>query len=205
MAETPPPANPDLDLKPEITNNSPVLRRWLKKIPNVQAEIANDPSFRTRIRLGYTDFSDKGGGISIGLEDLFLPPTRLTLNADYQTNFKDDRNSWGVNFRYYLRPLGSRFNLAPILGYRHVQLDRDTASGLDLGLRAVLVLSRKGAAEIALGQSWVAPTRETEMGLTTFSFGYALTPHLRLSTEFQRQNARQQKESRVGIFLEWMF
>lgn len=205
IAQIPTSGRQDLDLKPEIIENSPTLKRWLQKIPNLQTEIANDPSFQTRLRLGYTDFSNAGGGVSVGIEDVFFPPTRLTLSADYQTNFKNDRSSWGADLRYYLRPLGNRFNLAPIVGYRQVEIDRDTTSGLNLGLRAVFVLSRKGAADIALSQSWVAPTRDREVGLTTLSFGYAVTAQLRLSTEFQRQNGRQQNESRVGVFLEWMF
>jgi hypothetical protein len=40
--------------------------------------------------------------------------------------------------------------------------------------------------------------------LTTLTFGYAVTRQLRLSTDIQKQNAPEQKDSRVGIGLEWM-
>jgi hypothetical protein len=68
-----------------------------------------------------------------------------------------------------------------------------------------LQLSRTGAADIALTQSWLNPGSDSEeVGLTTLTFGYALTHQLRLSTDFQRQNAPQHKDSRLGIGFEWM-
>lgn len=56
---------------PEITNaakdlsieNSPVLQRWQRQVPNVLEDIKNDPSFRTRWRLGYNRFSRATGQI----------------------------------------------------------------------------------------------------------------------------------------------
>ncbi len=68
----------------------------------------------------------------------------------------------------------------------------------------LLVLSRGGAADIAITQSWVAPGTAEEVGLTTLSIGYAVTHNLRLSTDIQKQNSRQSKDNRVGIILEWM-
>jgi hypothetical protein len=67
-----------------------------------------------------------------------------------------------------------------------------------------LVLSRGGAADISLTQSWVSPGTDEEVGLTTLSFGYAVTRNLRLSTDIQKQNSLEDKDSRVGIVLEWM-
>ena len=65
---------------PEITNtakdlsieDSPVLQRWQRQIPNVLEEIKNDPSFRTRLRLGYAYFpsQEQAGGVNIGFEDI---------------------------------------------------------------------------------------------------------------------------------------
>jgi hypothetical protein len=170
-------------------------------------DIRQDPSFRTRLRLGYSYFpsSNKAGGVNIGLEDVFVGRTGLTLNADYQTSFNGKREALGTDLRYYLRPLGSYINVAPVLGYRHLETSRYTTDGLNVGLRLLLALSRSGAADISLTQSWVSPRTGEEVGLTTLSFGYALSRHLRLSTEIQKQNARQRKDSQVGVVVEWMF
>ncbi len=103
-----------------------------------------------------------------------------------------------------MRPLGSYVNIAPLVGYRHLQTDEYSTDGVNVGARLKLVLSRGGAADISLTQSWVAPGTTEEVGLTTLSFGYAMTRNLRLSTDIQKQNSRQSKDSRVGIVLEWM-
>jgi hypothetical protein len=86
-----------------------------------------------------------------------------------------------------------------------VEGDSYSTDGVNVGVRLQLQLSRTGAADIALSQSWVNPGSDSEeVGLTTLTFGYAVTDHLRLSTDLQKQNAPQQKDSRVGIGLEWM-
>lgn len=195
-----------LDLSPEIIEGSPVLQRWLRQVPNVLRDIANDPSFRTRLRLGYSQFPSSGqaSGWNAGVEDLFIGRTGLTVSGDYQATFDGERKAWGADLRYYLLPLGSYLNLAPVVGYRNLETDRYSTDGVNLGLRLLLVLSRSGAADISLTQSWVAPGTDDEVGLTTLSVGYALTHNLRLSTDLQKQNARQSKDSRVGIVLEWM-
>ncbi|MGA7936670.1 MAG: hypothetical protein WCA35_24155, partial [Kovacikia sp.] len=203
----PAPASPSLDLPPNLIKSSPVLQRWLQKIPNIQEDIRHDPAFRTRLRLGYSQFpsTNQAGGLNIGLEDLFIGRTGLTLSSDYQASFNGKREAWGTDLRYYVLPLGNRINLAPVLGYRHLETTRYSTDGLNAGLRLLLVPSRTGAADIALTQSWVAPGTDQEVGLTTLSLGYALTDHLRLATDIQKQNARQRKDSRIGIVLEWMF
>ena len=73
-----------------------------------------------------------------------------------------------------------------------------------MGAKLILVLSRGGAADISLSQSWVSPGSKDEVGLTKLSFGYAISPHLRVSTDIQKQNSRQNKDSSVGLILEWM-
>lgn len=202
----PPSAAEQLDLDPQILENSPVLQRWTEEIPDVLSEIRNDPSFRTRVRVGYSSFpsSDRAGGVHLGIEDVFVPHTHLTLSGDYQAALNGSRESYGSELRYYALPLGGSVNVAPVVGYRWLD-DRYNIDGVNLGLRLQLQLSRTGAADIALAQSWVNPGSETEeVGITTLTFGYALTQHLRLSTDLQRQNARQHKDSRLGIGLEWM-
>lgn len=202
----PKPAAPELDLSPQIIERSPVLQRWRNQLPNVLEDIRRDPSFRTRLRLGYSQFpsTDQAGGVNVGVEDVFIGRTGLTMSADYHTAFNGEREAFGADLRYYLRPLGSYFNIAPVVGYRHLDTDRYSTDGLNLGARLLLVLSRGGAADISLTQTWVSPGSDHEVGLTTLSVGYALTHNLRLSTDIQKQNARERKDSRVGIVLEWM-
>lgn len=193
----------DLDLNPEVIKNSPLLQRWLRGVPNVLAEIANEPSFPTKLRLGYS-FSSSDGGVNIGLEDGFVGNTRFTISGEYQTTFNGDRTAYGADLRYYVRPLGSYINIAPVLGYRHLESDEYSINGMNLGARLLLVLSRGGAADISLTQSWVSPGTDEEAGLTTLSFGYAVTRNLRLSTDIQKQNSRQNKDNWLRVILEWM-
>ncbi|MBD1843312.1 hypothetical protein H6F89_07830 [Cyanobacteria bacterium FACHB-63] len=190
----------ELDLDPKVIQNSPVLQRWQKQVPNVTEEIKTDPSFRTRLRIGYS-----ASELNIGIEDLRIGSsaprsvrTRVTTSANYQFS------NWGADLHYYVRPLGSYVNLAPLVGYRHLDVQGRTIDGANLGIKALFVLSRGGGADISLTQSWVAPFSPEQTGLTTLSISYALTHNLRLSTEFQKRNSPIQKESRFGIGLEWM-
>ena len=200
----PPHPNPaELDLSPDI-KGSPVLQRWLRQVPNILEEIAKDPSFRTRLRLGYHPSTEQAGGVNVGVEDVFIGRTGLTVSGEYQAAFSGERTAYGGDLRYYVRPLGSYINVAPVVGYRHLETDAYLTNGVNVGVRLLLVLSRSGAADISLTQSWVAPGTDQEVGLTTLSVGYAFTRNLRLSTDIQQQNARQSKDSRVGIVLEWM-
>ena len=203
---TPQPATQELDLSPEIIENSPVLQRWLREVPNVLDEIRNDPSFRTRLRLGYSHFPSTNGasGFNVGVEDVFLSRTGLTVSGDYQRSFNGKRESFGADLRYYVLPLGSYFNIAPQVGYRNLTTGNYSTDGVNVGARLMLALSRTGAADIALTQSFVSPGSGDEVGMTTLSFGYAVTRNLRLSTDIQKQNSREDKDSRVGIVLEWM-
>ncbi|MGK7902232.1 MAG: hypothetical protein AB4352_12630 [Hormoscilla sp.] len=201
----------ELDLSPEIIESSPVLQRWQRQVPSVWSDIKHDPSFPTRLRLGYSLFPDSdAAGFHFGLEDLFVGRTGLTISADYYgtgdrpADGPKNRTSYGGDLRYYLRPLGSYINIAPVVGYRYLETDGDVRDGINLGLRLLLVPSRGGGADIALTQTFVSPGGSAEVGITTLSFGYALTPHLRLSTDIQQQNTPDNKDSRFGILLEWM-
>lgn len=196
----------ELELSPEIIENSPVLQRWQRNIPNVLEEIRNDPSFRTRIRLGYSQFPSTGqaAGFNVGVEDVFIGRTGLTVSGDYQRSFNGKREAYGADLHYYVLPLGSYVNIAPVVGYRNLQTDKYATDGINVGARLMLALSRTGAADISLTQSFVSPGNAEEVGMTTLSVGYAVTRNLRLSTDIQKQNAPQHKDSRVGIVLEWM-
>ncbi|NJR66787.1 MAG: hypothetical protein HC772_18120 [Leptolyngbyaceae cyanobacterium CRU_2_3] len=190
--------------------NSPVLQRWLQEVPDVQSDIRNDPSFRTRLRLGYLNLpsqennSEDVSGISVGIEDVFIGRSGITASVDYQSAFNQDQEDYGAEVRYYVLPLGSYVNVAPVVGYRHIESDRNSTDGVNLGVRVVLSLSRTGAADASLSQSFVAPGTSEEVGITTLAVGYALTRHLRLSTQLQQQNTPHTKDNRLGVLLEWM-
>jgi hypothetical protein len=199
-------SEPTIDLSPEIIEDSPVLQRWLEKVPDVLEDIHNDPSFRTRIRLGYSQFpsSSDAGGFNVGVEDIFIGQTGLTMSGDYQASFNGDRKSYGADVHYYVLPLGNYVNIAPVLGYRQIKSNDYSTNGVNVGLRLLLVLSRTGAVDLSLAQSFVSLGDSDEVGITTLSVGYALTKHLRLSADLQKQNSSRDKDSRVGLVIEWM-
>ena len=202
----PPRTAENLDLSPEILESSPTLKRWLNEIPDVWKSIHHDPSFKTRWRLGYSQFpsNDGAGGFNIGVEDIFIGGTGLTVSADYQASFNSERQTLGADLRYYVLPLGNYLNVAPVLGYRSLETGNFNTSGINTGLRLMVALSRTGASDISLTQTFVSPRGNEEVGITTLSVGFALTPNLRLSTDIQKQNSIVAKDSRVGISLEWM-
>lgn len=195
-----------LDLDPTAIEQSPVLQRWQEEVPNVLHDIRHDPSFRTRLRLGYSQFpaNQQAAGFNVGIEDLFLGRTGLTFSGDYQQTFNGAREAYGGNLQYYVLPLGSSINVAPVIGYRRIQTDRYDTNGLNLGARVRFVPSRTGAADITFTQTWVAPGTNEEVGISTLSVGYAVTDELRFSTDLEKQNAPARKDSRVAVVLEWM-
>lgn len=195
-----------VDVDPAIIENSPVLQRWLEDVPNLAVDIGHDPAFRTRVRVGYAEFpsTDSTGGIYVGVQDVFVGRTPLTLSADYATNGRGDRQEFGIDAQYYVLPLGWYGNVAPVIGYREIETPSFESSGMNLGLRVILIPSRTGTADLSVTQSWVAPGTDREVGLTTFAAGYAIAEDLRIGTDIQIQNTRERQESRVGILLEWM-
>lgn len=195
----------DVGLPAETIERSPVLQRWLDKVPNVLEDIENDPSFKTRLRLGFSEFpSGEKGGFNIGFEDVFVGQSGLSLSGDFQSSFDGENNSFGTNLQYYLRPLGSYINFGPVVGYRNIKTDSYERDGVNLGARLMVVLSRGGAADLSLTQTWVKPGSGEDVGITTLSVGYALTKNLRISADIQKQNAPEEKDSRVGVVFEWM-
>ncbi|MEO1619581.1 MAG: hypothetical protein AAFU53_00955 [Cyanobacteria bacterium J06632_3] len=198
-----------LNLSPESIEQSPVLQRWLEDVPNVRDAIRYDPSFKTRVQLGYSYFPSSGetSGIAIGVEDIFLGRTPLTVSADYQDNFEsgdDARTAYGANLHYYVLPLGSYFNVSPILGYRHADSGNDySVDGANVGVRLRFVPSRTGAADITLDQSWIVGDSEG-LSVTHINLGYAVTSNLRFSTDLEWQSTADEGDSRVGLNLEWM-
>jgi hypothetical protein len=193
-----------IDIDPEIIQESPVLQRWLKQIPDVGAEIQNDPSFRPRVRVGYSQYPANGqaGGWDASVKEVLLDRSGIALNADYQG--RGNRSSYGVEANYYVLPLGGYLNVAPVVGYRKIDTDAYQRDGLNVGAKILLVPARGGGGDIALQQTWLKVGTAEEVGISSISTGYALTNQLRLSGEIQWQNSREIQESRVGIGLEWM-
>lgn len=177
--------------------DSPVLQRWQQQIPNILTDIENDPSFRTRWRLGLVE-NYQQGGINIGIEDIFLGD-RLTLSGDYQSG---SPSSYGAELRYYLLPLGNYVNAAPIVGYRQINSSGLITSGVRVGGRVQVVLSRPSAADIALSQTWVAPGSSQEIAITNLALGYAITRNLRVGTQWQIESRGGKSDRRWGIFVE---
>ncbi len=105
---------------------------------------------------------------------------------------------------YYLLPLGSYINLAPVIGYRYIETEGYHADGINVGVRLGLIFSPYGGGDIFVTQNFVSPTGSNEIGITEISVGYAITEKIRLSTEIEWQNSRQKADSQVGIGLEWM-
>ena len=186
---------------------SPVLDKWEKQTPNVLEDIKRDPSFRTRVRLGLSYFPSTNDalGWNVGVEDIFIGKTSLTVSGNYIASFNGDRKAGGADLRYYLLPLGGYVNIAPVLGYRYLESPRYTTDGLNVGFRVQAVPSRTGAADLSFMLTWVDPGQYDEVGVLTLSFGYALTKHVRLSTDIEKQNSRYKKDNRFGVSLEYMF
>ena len=196
-----------LDIPEPVLKQSPTLQRWLEEVPDVLEEIRHDPSFKTRLRLGFTTFpsTDDAAGINLGVEDIFIDRTGLTISADYQTAFNGDRTAVGADLHYFLVPLGNYVNIAPLVGYRYVQSNDFNTDGLHLGLRLMLTFSRTGAGDLSLSQSFISPGSSEEVGITSLSAGYAVTSILRLSTDLEWQNSIEDRDSRAGINLELLF
>ncbi len=195
-----------LDLPPEIIEDSPVLQKWLKEIPNVLEDIQYDPSFKTRLGFGVTWFTsdEDATGISLSLRDLFIRRTGLTIDANYYKT-TGDRLAVGAGVNYFLFPLGNYLNLAPTVGYRYLQSENFSTDGINLGLKLILALSRTGAGDISLIQSFISPGGNEEVGITSLSAGYGITSQIRLSGDIQWQNSPEHEATRLGINLEWLF
>ncbi len=194
-----------LDLSSEIVNSSKVLQRWTRKIPNILEEIKHTPSFKTRIGLGYTEFPSNQhiGGLIIRAEDVFLGKKGFSISGNYQTSFTK-RDAGSINLQYYLLPLGYYFNVTPVLGYKTISTNNYSEDGLNIGGKLILALSRSGASDISITQTFLSPGSAEEVGVINLSFGYAVTSNMRLLTEVKKQNSRVKKDSQVSILLEWM-
>lgn len=198
-----------LNLEPSVLENSPVLQRWIEEIPDVLSDIDHDPSFQSRLRMGYRqNWSGGDGSVIVGIEDIFLGGTGLTVSGNYEAEIGhqdgDAQEQYGLDMQYYLLPLGSRVNVAPVVGYRQVDLGQDDVEGANVGMRLRWNPSRSGAADLSLTQTWVDPGGNHPLSRFTLSVGYALTQDLRLSTDLQVQTSDSQSQTDAGLVLEWL-
>jgi hypothetical protein len=198
--------NNSIDISPEIINGSPVLQKWLKGIPDVLNDMKTEPSFRTRVKVGYSQYpsTNQAGGVHVAVDDVFFGRSGLSASANYNSSSTGNRTAYGADLQYYLLALGNYLNVTPLVGFRHLETDKYNRDGLNLGVKLMIVPARGGGADIALSQSWVGFGSATETGLTTISVGYALTENFRLSTDIQQQNAKENYDSRIGFGVEWM-
>ncbi len=192
----------DLDLTPELLRDSPVLRRWLEEPPDLLQDIYHRPSFRTKLRLGLSS-EGQNWGIDASVEDVFVGRSPVTLSARYQGAFSGRESGFGAQVRYYLLPLGSYFNVAPLVGWR--SLDRPgtgTISGVEVGLQAILALSPQSA-DLRLSHTFTAPSSQQETSITTVAVSYALTGELRLGSRLEWRRSPLFDDYRVGILLDF--
>lgn len=191
----------DLEIDRQVIESSPVLQRWLEQPPNLLEDIYNIPSFNTKLRVGITS-RDNSLGVEAGVEDLFVGRSPLTISGSYQTEFSGRESELQANIRYYVLPLGSYWNISPIVGYRQFnQLDRPQISGLDLGLQGILVLSPHSS-DLRLSHTFTSPSGNLEMSTTTLSSSYSITNNLRLGTKIEWRRSPLIYDSRVGFLLE---
>ncbi|MBD2329900.1 hypothetical protein [Alkalinema sp. FACHB-956] len=198
-----PPLSP-LDVDSTLLQQSPTLRKWLNDRPNVLNSIRQEPSFRTRLRVGYTHFAGAGAGWTIGLEDWRIAHSPITVSAQYSKSGNGESEMVGSDLHLYLRPLGSYVNVAPVVGYRSLRTIADRTDGWAIGGRFLLVPSRGGGSDLILQQTWVNPGTVDEVGIGQITVGYAVTPQLRVAAEFERWRGRSIRDHRIGIGLEWL-
>lgn len=199
----------ELDLPQGIIDNSPVIQKWLKQIPDVAKEIRYTPSFKTLLRFGYSQFpsSHHTGGFSLAIEDLFIANTPLTVSAQYSQNFeeasrKQKRQTAGGTIQYYLLPLGEYVNVAPLVGYKYIKTGDYVTEGLNVGIKLKLALSPGGGGDLSVTQSFLSPTSSDEVGMTEITAGYALTKSVRLFSGIGWQNSLKRADSQVTVGLE---
>lgn len=176
---------------------SPLLQRWLQNPPNLLEDIENSPSFATKARISISS-RDNNFGFDLGIEDIFLGNTKLTLSGGYQQEFDGNNQFYYSNLRYYLLPLGSYINFAPQMGYRRVF----DSAGLDLGLQLVLALSPQSA-DLRLEQVFTAPGTPEEVSTTTLSTSYGLQRLLFFHSAIQWRRSFDRSDSVVRLGLEW--
>ncbi len=186
----------DTALEATLIEQSPVLQRWLVEPPDVLDLIRNTPAVPLRLRVGAASATSG----SIGFEDLALG-TRLTLSGDYRWQI-DTTYDYGLHLRYYLRPRGERFNLAPEIGFRDLNSPVGSSSGLAVGLGSTISLA-PGAADLSLNYRLLNIASDRETTFASATAAYSLSRSFRLAAQYSWINAPWERDHRVGLLLEW--
>ncbi len=190
-----------LDVDPRIIQDSPVLQRWLNQPPDLLQDIYHTPTFSPKLRAGVIA-RDNRLGLDVGIEDLFLGASPITLSGSYQTLFPTPESSFDLKARYYVLPLGSYWNIAPQVGYRQFNsFEQRSLSGLEVGLQGMLVLSPRSA-DLRLSHGFTNFATDSELSVTALSASYALGRHVWLGSKIEWRRSPLQSDSRVGITLE---
>jgi len=123
QSKSTPESGEQLDLSPEIVKAAQSCSGGCVRY-RMFCDIANDPSFRTRLRLGYSQFLPLGkqGGVNVGWEDVFIGRTGLTVSGEYQAALIASVAAWGAE-PALLCASGSYVNVAAVVGYRRPVLN----------------------------------------------------------------------------------
>ncbi|NJN63263.1 MAG: hypothetical protein HC795_18650, partial [Coleofasciculaceae cyanobacterium RL_1_1] len=171
---------------PASLQTSPTLKNGKPRFPMLLLILKLTPLSRHASVSATKSFGDRATtptGWQIGIEDLRLGQTRATLSTGYSQNSTGSDRDLYADLNYSLMPLGQNFQIAPTIGYRRLTVNHLATSGLELGWRTRLILSRRSAADITLDQTWVAPGTDQETGRTKLSLGYAITKNVRIATD----------------------
>lgn len=193
-------ADPSLPSQPD----SPVLRRWLQRPPDLLDDIENNQAFPTRLGIGLGLATSRNNDFEyhISLQDVVLANTRFSFSTDYSVGSSSASNQqWGTAARYYVAPLGAYFNIAPQIGYRSLVIDANARQGLEVGTKVLLALAPR-AADISIAQSWILASEGDSIGRTVLEFGYNLSPALRLSAAVELVNSTLRKDTNFGVKVE---
>jgi hypothetical protein len=190
-----------VDVDPSIIQDSPVLQRWLVSPPDLLNDIYYAPIFGTKLRVGLMS-RDNRLGLDLGIEDLFIGASPVTLSGSYQTLFPTPESSFDLKARYYVLPLGSYVNIAPQVGYRQVNaLNERSVSGVEVGLQGILVLSPRSA-DLRFSHGFTNFATNAELSVTAVTASYALGRNFWLGSKIEWRRSPLQSDSRVGIMLE---
>jgi len=190
-----------VDVDPQVIQDSPVLQRWLVSPPDLLQDIYYAPIFDTKFRVGMISRNNRLG-LDVGIEDVFIASSPVTLSASYQTLFPTPESSFDLKARYYLLPLGYYVNIAPQVGYRQVNaLDARSVSGLEVGLQGILVLSPRSA-DLRFSHGFTNFATDSELSVTAVTASYALGRSLWVGSKIEWRRSPIQSDSRVGIMLE---
>ncbi len=181
----------------EAFENSPLLQRWQENPPNILDEIRNTPALPPRLRVGVASNREW----SVGVEDLTLYD-RLILRGHYRAAFDEQSDEeYGADLAYYLLPRGSYFNIAPQVGFRHLDLGDRINDGVNVGLLGTIALA-PGAADLAISYSLLDPFASDEATLGSVTAAYHLTRRLRVASQVNWRHTIAKDDIAVGMFME---